>query len=360
MANRLTRKTVALPPKRERENKNLPRPRHGGEGWGEGGLQSRLSWSTSHLIMAQQRGSFMRASSRLGATLVGGIAVLLWATLALFTTVAAAIPPFELVGLTFAVAFLLFLGKWSLGRLRGGAPILSHLVQPWQAWLLGVAGLFGYHALYFTAFAHAPAVDASLIAYLWPLLLVLFSALLPGERLRWWHVLGGIAGFAGAAVLVLQKSESGIEFSAAYSVGYLAALGCAFTWSAYSLLSRRLGKVPSDAVGGFCGVTAILGLIVHLATEATVWPDTAGWLVILALGLGPVGIAFFVWDYGVKRGDIQILGAAAYASPLVSTLLLVAFGRAEASSGLALACLLIVGGAFLAAKDIFRRRPGPT
>jgi drug/metabolite transporter (DMT)-like permease len=301
----------------------------------------------------------MTSSSRLGATLVGGIAVLLWATLALFTTVAAEIPPFELVALTFAVAFLLFLGKWSLARAQGGPHVLSHLVQPWRAWILGVAGLFGYHALYFTAFAHAPAVDASLIAYLWPLLLVLFSALLPGERLRWWHVLGGLAGFAGAGVLVLQKAESGLGFSVAYAPGYLAALGCAFTWAGYSVLSRRLGKVASEAVGGFCGVTAFLGLIVHFEFEATVWPSLSGWLAVLALGLGPVGIAFFVWDYGVKRGDIQALGAAAYASPLISTLLLVVFGRASASPGLALACLLIVGGAFLAAKDIFRRRANP-
>ncbi len=295
-------------------------------------------------------------SSRLAATLVGGIAVLLWATLALFTSTAAAIPPFELVALTFAVAFLLFLGKWTVGRLRGGATVLSHFNQPRRAWLLGVAGLFGYHALYFTAFAHAPAVDASLIAYLWPLLLVLFSALLPGERLRWWHVAGGLAGFAGAALLVLQKTGGSTGFERAYAPGYLAALGCAFTWSGYSLLSRRLGHVPSDAVGGFCGATAVLGLATHLLFEPSVSPGLTGWLAVLALGLGPVGIAFFVWDYGVKRGDIQVLGALAYASPLISTLLLVLFGRAQASAALAIACLLIVGGAFLAAKDIFRRR----
>jgi drug/metabolite transporter (DMT)-like permease len=298
----------------------------------------------------------MTPASRLAATLVGGIAVLLWATLALFTTTAAEIPPFELVALTFTIAFLLFLAKWTIGRLRGGAPVFSHLRQPGRAWLLGVAGLFGYHALYFTAFAHAPAVDASLIAYLWPLLLVLFSALLPGEQLRWWHVAGGLAGFAGAALLVLQKSDGGAGFDSAYALGYLAALGCAFTWSGYSLLSRRFGSVPSDAVGGFCGVTAILGLLTHLAIEPTVWPGLPGWFAVLALGLGPVGIAFFVWDYGVKRGDIQVLGALAYASPLISTILLVVFGRTHATAALALACLLIVGGAFLAAKDIFRRR----
>jgi drug/metabolite transporter (DMT)-like permease len=299
----------------------------------------------------------MTSPSRLAATLVGGIAVLLWATLALFTTAAAAVPPFELVALTFAVAFLLFLGKWSLARLRGGPTVLSHIDQPLKAWALGVGGLFGYHALYFTALAHAPAVEASLIAYLWPLLIVLLSALLPGERLRWWHMAGGLAGFVGAAMLVLQRSaDQGLGLSGDHLLGYAAALGCAFTWSGYSILSRRLGSVPSDAVGGFCAATALLGALVHLLTETTVWPGPGGWLAVLALGLGPVGIAFFVWDYGVKRGDIQALGAFSYASPLISTLLLVLFGRATASAGLALACLLIVGGAVLAAQDVFRRR----
>jgi drug/metabolite transporter (DMT)-like permease len=299
----------------------------------------------------------MNHPSRLAATLVGGIAVLLWATLALFTTAAAEIPPFELVALTFAIAFLLFLGKWIVMRLRGGPSVASHLRQPWRAWALGVGGLFGYHALYFTAFAHAPAVEASLIAYLWPLLIVLLSALLPGERLRWWHVAGGLGGFAGAALLVLHGGKGTVGFNLAYLPGYLAALGCAFTWSSYSILSRRLGSVPSDAVGGFCGATALLGLATHLWLEPTVVPSLAGAAAVLALGLGPVGIAFFVWDYGVKRGDIQALGAFSYASPLISTILLVLFGRAETSLALGLACLLIVGGAALAARDVFRRRP---
>jgi drug/metabolite transporter (DMT)-like permease len=295
-------------------------------------------------------------TSRLAATLIGGIAVLLWATLALFTTAAAEIPPFELVTTSFAVASFLFLGKWIIARLRGGPAVLSHLRQPWRAWALGVGGLFGYHALYFTAFAHAPAVDASLIAYLWPLLIVLFSALLPGERLNVWHIAGGLAGFSGAAILILQRG-GGVVLDAGYLLGYAAALGCAFTWSSYSILSRRLGSVPSDAVGGFCAATAALGLVAHLLAERTVWPSPAGWISVLALGLGPVGIAFFVWDYGVKRGDIQALGAFSYVSPLISTLLLVLFGRANASATLALACLLIVGGALLAARDILRRQP---
>jgi drug/metabolite transporter (DMT)-like permease len=293
------------------------------------------------------------ADHRLRATLIGSIAVLLWATLALLTTATQPVPPFQLVALTFAIAFLLALGKWQVARRNGGRPVLSHLRQPPVVWLVGVGGLFGYHFFYFTALAHAPAVDASLIAYLWPLFTVLFSALLPGERLRWWHVAGSLAGLAGAALLVTRGS--GLAIDPRYFIGYLAAFACALTWPAYSLISRRLGQVPSDAVGGFCGATALLGLACHLLLEETRWPDATGWLAVLALGLGPVGAAFFVWDHGVKRGDIRALGAFAYAGPLLSTLLLIAFGRAQASATLAAACALIVGGALLAARDMWRR-----
>lgn len=294
------------------------------------------------------------ASGRLRATAIGGIAVLLWAVLAPLTTAAQPMPPFQLMALTFGIAFLLAMGKWNVARLGGGPPVLSHLRQPVRVWVLGVAGLYGYHFFYFTALGHAPPADASLIAFLWPLLIVLLSALLPGERLRWWHLAGGVAGLVGAGLLVTRGG--GMALRPEYIIGYLAALACAFTWSIYSVISRRFGNVPSDAVGGFCGVTALLGLISHLLFEQTQWPDASGWLALIALGIGPVGAAFFVWDYGVKHGDIKALGALAYAAPLLSTLLLILFGRAEASWTIALACLLIVGGAVLASGDLLRRR----
>jgi drug/metabolite transporter (DMT)-like permease len=294
------------------------------------------------------------AASRLRATAIGGIAVLLWAVLALLTTAAQPVPPFQLMALTFGLAFLLAVGKWIVARLGGGPPVFSHLRQPLRVWVLGVAGLYGYHFFYFTALSHAPPADASLIAFLWPLLIVLLSALLPGERLRWWHLAGGVAGLVGAGLLVTRGG--GMALRSEYILGYLAALACAFTWSIYSVISRRFGEVPSDAVGGFCGVTALLGLMSHLLFEQTQWPDASGWLAVMALGVGPVGAAFFVWDYGVKHGDIKALGALAYAAPLLSTLLLILFCRAEASWTIALACLLIVGGAVLASGDMLRRR----
>jgi drug/metabolite transporter (DMT)-like permease len=290
------------------------------------------------------------ASHPLRATLIGFTAVLMWAVLALLTTVSGTVPPFQLVAMSFAVAFALALGKWIAARENP----LRHLRQPAPVWLVGVYGLFGYHALYFTALRSAPAVEASLIAYLAPLLIILFSALLPGERLRWYHLLGAAAGLLGAAVLV-TGGKAAIGFKAKFLTGYLAALACALIWSSYSVLSRRFAHVPSDIVGGYCGAAAVLGLVCHLLFERTVWPHGLELIAVFGLGLGPVGAAIFTWDHGCKRGDIKALGASMYAAPLLSTIVLIAFGKAELTWAVAVACLLITGGAAIAAAGLFRR-----
>jgi drug/metabolite transporter (DMT)-like permease len=283
------------------------------------------------------------------ATSIGAGAVLLWSSLAVLATAAGPVPPFQMVAMAFALAFLLALATW----IARGEDVRHHLALDARVWALGIGGLFGYHACYFAALSLAPPVEANLINYLWPLLIVLFAGALPGERLTAWHLAGAAAGLAGCAVLI------GIDAAAVrpqFVPGYAAAAAAAVIWATYSVLSRRFGQVPTDAVGAFCGATAALAFAAHLAFERTYWPQGTEWLAVLGLGLGPVGAAFFLWDVGMKRGDIKALGALSYATPLLSTLLLIAFGRSALSGRVALACVLIVGGAALASRDLWRRR----
>ncbi|MCD8488189.1 MAG: EamA family transporter [Desertifilum sp.] len=283
------------------------------------------------------------------ATLIGFSAIVMWSTLALLTALSGNIPPFQLTAMAFILAFGIGL-IWSLSQGKG---LWHHFRLPLPVWGIGVTGLFGFHFFYFIALQNAPAVEASLISYLWPLLIVLFSALLPNERLRWFHLVGALLGFLGAGLLVTQGQS--FQFNPEYSLGYLSALICAVTWSGYSVLSRKFGSIPTEAVGAFCGVTALLAGLCHLLFESTVQPQGWQWLAILGLGLGPVGLAFFTWDYGIKRGSIKVLGALSYAAPLFSTILLIGFGLAPASWTVSVACFLIVGGAILAAGDLLRR-----
>ncbi|MCR9149361.1 MAG: EamA family transporter [Rhodobacteraceae bacterium] len=290
--------------------------------------------------------------SRARATAIGFTAILMWALLALFTVGSAPVPPFQLNALCFALGGAM--GLWWTAR-NGGLGQLARV--PWTVYAFGTAGLFGYHALYFSALRLAPAAEAGLIAYLWPLLIVLFSGLLPGERLGAGHVLGAVLAFAGAALIVARGATGAAD--AAALQGYALALACALTWSGYSVLSRRLGAVPTASVTVFCLAAAALSVPAHIATETTAWPETAlGWAAVAGLGLGPVGLAFYTWDVGVKRGDIQLLGTASYAAPLLSTLILVAAGAADPGLHLAVATVLITAGAVLAARAARRVRPG--
>jgi drug/metabolite transporter (DMT)-like permease len=280
---------------------------------------------------------------RTRATAIGFIAVLLWALLALFTVGTAPVPPFLLNALSFGIGgavglvWIMTTGGWT--RLRG---------IDWRVIAFGTAGLFGYHALYFSALRLAPAAQASLIAYLWPLFIVLFSGLLPNEKLRGAHLIGALIAFAGAA-LIVSNGRSGLEAGAI--PGLALAFCCALTWAVYSVLSRKLGTVPTEVVALYCLFTAMLSVPAHLIWEETLWPVGAtGWLSVIALGLGPVGLAFYVWDIGVKKGDIQLLGVASYAAPLLSTLALIGAGIAHADPILLVAATLIAAGAALAAR----------
>lgn len=283
------------------------------------------------------------------ATLVGLTAILMWSLLSVMTVATGTIPAFQLAAMTFAigaaVAFTSFLFRPSA---------FGALKQPLVAWAVGVGGLFGYHALYFLALRFAPPAEAGLLNYLWPLLIVLFSSLLPGEKLAAHHVIGAVLGLLGTVLLFAGNTGS---FTTAQIPGFAAAFVAAFVWASYSVMSRRLKAVPTDAVAGFCLATAALAALMHGMLETTVWPATSlQWLAVIALGIGPVGAAFFAWDIGMKRGDIRVLGAASYATPLLSTAFLILAGFAKPSANIAISAILIAGGGLIAAKDMVLRK----
>jgi len=261
-------------------------------------------------------------------------AILLWSTLALVGSSLARLPSLLLLGFALAPA-----GLYSLFRPR------AWRIPP-TTLAVGVGGIFGYHFLYFRAFALAPAVEANLINYLWPLLIVLLSPLLlAGYRLRAQHVLAALLGLAGAALIVTNGRFS---LHAAALPGYLCAAGAALTWALYSLLTKRLPPFPTDSVAAFCAVGSLLAFGLHVLSRgsfAALAPADASYL--LLAGLGPMGAAFFFWDAAMKRGDPRVIGSLAYLTPLLSTLNLVLLaGKALTAFNLA-AMLLIVAGALL-------------
>jgi drug/metabolite transporter (DMT)-like permease len=277
------------------------------------------------------------------ATLIGFCAVILWGTLATLTALkGGGIPPFQSTAITFLV---------------GGATIAAYaiatgatraMVPTLPSFLLGIYGLFVFHVLYFAALKLAPPAEAGLIASLWALLTVLLSGFLPGVTLSWRHIVGALMGFTAAGLLVFDKIGASSGHPDAL-VGFSFAFASAVVWATYSVMSRTIAAVPSESVAPACFATAALALVCNLVFEGWETPTASQWIVMVLLGLGPIGSAFMLWDIGMKHGNVAFLGVLGYATTVISTTLLIALGLATPTWVLLVSVTLIVLAARLAA-----------
>ena len=224
-------------------------------------------------------------------------------------------------------------------------PLVRQWRVPASTLMLGIYGLFGFHFLLFIALRLAPPVEANLVNYLWPLFMVVLAPLfLPDVKLRAVHVVAALVGFAGATIAILG---AGSGASGGWSWGYLPALGSAFIWASYSLGTRRVPAFPTAAIGLFGLVSGLLSLLCHALLEAPVTLQANDWLLIAAMGLGPLGAAFFLWDRALKLGDPRQIGILSYLTPLLSTGLLMLVSGRPFSPAIALAAAMIIGAAVL-------------
>lgn len=263
-------------------------------------------------------------------------AIVLWSSLASLATLIPNVPVFLKTGIGLLIGSVIAL---PLARFQ----IKQLAVKP-KILLLGVYGLFGYHAALFVALSTSPSVQANLVNYLWPLLIVLLAPLFSKRvKLNLRVVIGGLMGFIGASLAILSGSSSdGLFYS-----GYLFAFMAAVVWSTYSLATNRIGSFPTPAVGLFALVSGILSIAMHFVFETQVSLSSFDWMILVLLGLGPLGAAFYLWDYAIKRSNPQEIGLLSFLTPLLSTgFLLVITGQAL-SWLLAIAAALIVGGSLI-------------
>ena len=270
-------------------------------------------------------------------------AIALWGSLATLGVSLAHVPPFLLTGLSLLIGSLIAL---PLSRFR-----LSEWRVPLPTLALGLYGLFGYHFLLFLAFRHAPPVEANLVNYLWPLGIVIMAPLfLPGMRLHAVHVLSALVGFAGAALAILGKPGTAPGLSLQFEWGYVLALAAAFIWSSYSLMTRRVAVFPTSAIGSFAALSGLLALACHTWLEPATPLSTHDWLLIAAMGLGPLGGAFFLWDAALKTGDPRKIGLLSFLTPLLSTGMLLLTQGKPLTWHVALAAALIIGAAAIGSR----------
>jgi drug/metabolite transporter (DMT)-like permease len=286
-------------------------------------------------------------STRLVPSAIGAIGVMLWASETTLITFTTAIPPVQTVGLAFVFAALLSPFVWWL---TGSGPRGAFRL-PARVWLIAVGALVGYHACIYYATQKAPPAAAAMLQGTTPLMIVLGSALVPGERLRWWHVAGATFGLMGVLMLIDGGEATGSWPGAAF---YLSLIGIAAAlWGLYAIFARSQPDVPTSALGVFYAASAAICLAAHGVLESWVTPPGPEWAAIAGLGLFPMGLAIYFWDFGIKRGDIQALGAFAYVEPFIGAVLVALFAHGYLSLSLFLPGVLVVGGAVLASASLW-------
>jgi drug/metabolite transporter (DMT)-like permease len=271
-------------------------------------------------------------------------AVLLWASLAALGKLLGDVPPFLLTGLGLLVGSVIAL---PLARFQ-----LREMFVPAKTLALGVYGLFGYHFFLFLAFQTAPAVEANLVNYLWPLGIVLLAPIFFKElKLRIRHVVAGLVGFAGAALAISSTGLTGGGFQ----IGFLFAFFSAVIWSTYSLGTKKVPHFPTAGIGVFSFVSGVLALFAHVLFETPVSLTAQQIWLIVGLGLGPLGGAFYLWDKALKLGNAQRVGLISFLTPLLSTSLLLIVTGQSLSWQLAVSAFLIIGAAIFGSSERIKK-----
>lgn len=263
------------------------------------------------------------------------LTILLWSTLATLTSRITSVSPLVLVGLV-----LFFCGL-------GAVPFWRQWRAPLVTWLVTITAFLGYHLLLFSAFRHAPVLEANLINYLWPLMIILFTpVLLHNHPLHRQHLLAGLFGLIGTLLVMVDGT---LLPRWDYLPGYLLALAAAVTWGFYSVLSRRLPSAPAPVIGACC---LFSGLLVPGYRPPDRGPSALGSDLEQRLvadhrfGRRPYGHRLHYLVSGPAR-DPRRIGALAYLTPLLSTLFLVLINGESLSLRHVVAGVLIIGGALL-------------
>jgi drug/metabolite transporter (DMT)-like permease len=275
-------------------------------------------------------------------TCVGALAIPLWATWPSLAIRTFAIPPFESLAVMFLFGWVVLT---RLHRPDSADMDESSSNKSWWPALIFALGLSGGDIFFILATHRIPAAQANLISYLWPVMIVVFGAVVGLFRLRFRQIIGLALGFCGAVILIwdgrVTISISGIGL----------ALLSGACWAAYCIF-RLTWKAPvGNLLARGCALSTGLCALLHVFLEPTVVPTPGAFAATAVAGIIPLALGNFVWDQGFRRGDSRLLAVMAYATPLCSALLLASLGAALLTWNLLAGAAVIVLAGLLSRSD---------
>ncbi|PIP36012.1 MAG: EamA family transporter [Desulfobacterales bacterium CG23_combo_of_CG06-09_8_20_14_all_52_9] len=288
----------------------------------------------------------------IAGTAAGILAIVLWST-----TVALVRSLTEQLGPLTAAASVYIVGGLASGvRFLLSPGHLKSLFQLPRKYLFGCGALF---ILYMTALFAAigfskdriQVLEVGLLNYLWPPLTIIFSLGLLNRRANWILIPGTLLAVTGMAIILAGEEtlswESLIKNFFENPVAYLLGLTAAVSWALYSNLTRRwAGGHPEGAVDLFMPVTGCVFLAFSLTLESMPGYTQRAVLETVFLGLATY-LGYGLWDYAMRQGEVVLVAACSYLTPLLSTLISVFYLRVSPTQGLWIGCALLVTGSLL-------------
>lgn len=271
-------------------------------------------------------------------TLSGLIAIALWSLFGVLFIYVKALPPFEILTIVFILGYAAFTAV----QMARNEDIKSYWCQPVKYYLFWLSGAGLYTILIYTAFKFAPIFEANILNYLWPILLVVFSAMIARVRLPLYRIAGLLMGFIGAALMFLPE-RSGFAFGN-FGWGHLLAAAAGVCWALYSAFTRKY-LFPVGFQAPVFLIFAGICLVIHLIFEQTVMPNAMQWTFLLLLSVSR--ISYVLWDYGMKHGNVTLLASVSYFLPLISSVLLMVFGEKPGQPEIALSAVLVIAGCLI-------------
>ncbi len=231
------------------------------------------------------------------------------------------------------------------------------IAQAWRKiprnYLWGCGSLFVlYTALIYLAVGRAwnreQLLEVALVNYLWPAATLIASLFLLGTRARVFLWPATLIALAGIFLVLTPGGRSSWNSIGAHvsdnPAPYAFAFAGAISWALYSNLARRWSRPDSQGgVAFFILATGVTLLALRYAAhEASSWKPQA---ILEALALGGItALAYWLWDFAMRKGDVLLVAAASYFTPLLSTFFSCAYLRVAPEPRVWLGCLLVVAG----------------
>lgn len=286
-----------------------------------------------------------------------GGTILCWATVATaFKWALADTTPAGLLWVATLTSFLALGIGWMVRS--GGKNVFQTLhslsAGTWaKAALLGFVNPFLYYLILFKAYSLLPAQVAQSLNVIWPVLLVLLSIPILGQRIGWLSIVGMVISFAGALVIATQGDFSSLlQGKLQNPLGVILAASSAILWAVYFLLNMK-SKLPPLPGLWMNFLFASLYILVYMGIRGSysllVAMSVKTWLCGVYVGLFEMAIPFILWLNALRLAkNTAVVSSLIYLFPFLS-LILIHFVLGEPIYATTLIGLvLIIAGVLLA------------